>query len=87
MKLEGGYLLISLFIIGVAFFVGTRPFIGNGKTWKKTVPFAVVIMSFFIGTHFLVTTSRMADVKDRFNSGGAVICESKAIRKVAQLRP
>jgi hypothetical protein len=26
----------------------------------------------------------MADVKDRFNSGGAVICESKAQRKVAQ---
>jgi hypothetical protein len=38
----------------------------------------------FIMAHYFVTTSRMTDVKNRFNKGGAVICENKAVRKVAQ---
>jgi membrane-bound ClpP family serine protease len=83
-QLEGGYLAIGLFILGVAIFVGTRPFVGNGQAWKKIVPFVLITLSGFIMAHYFVTTSRMADVKARFNSGGAVICESKAVRKVAQ---
>jgi hypothetical protein len=83
-ELEGGYLLIGFFALGVSLFVGTRPFVGDGKAWKKTVPFVMVTMLGFIGAHFLVTTARMSDVKDRFLSGGAIICESKAQRKVAQ---
>jgi membrane-bound ClpP family serine protease len=83
-QLEGGYLAIGIFILGVAFFVGTRPFVGNGQAWKKIVPFVSITISGFIIAHYLVTINRMADVKKRFNSGGAVICESKAVRKVAQ---
>ncbi len=84
LELEGGYLAIGAFALGAAFFVGTRPFVGNGQAWKKTVPFVLITMAGFIGAHYWVTTSRMADVKQRFNSGGPVICESKAVRKVAQ---
>jgi hypothetical protein len=84
LELEGGYLVIGVFALLIALFVGTRPFVGNGKAWKKTVPFVAITMAGFIGAHYLVTTSRMADVKNRFNKGGAVICESKALRKVAQ---
>jgi len=84
LQLEGGYLIIGLFALGVATFVGTRPFISNGTAWKKTIPFVFITMLGFIMAHFFVTTSRMADVKERFNNGGAVICESKAVRKVAQ---
>lgn len=83
-ELEGGYLLIGLFALGVAIFVGTRPFISNGKAWKKTVPFILITITGFIGTHFIVTISRISDAKEQFNSGGSVICESKALRKVAQ---
>jgi len=83
-QLEGGYLFIGLFALGVAIFVGTRPFISNGQAWKKTVPFILITISGFIGTHFIVTTTRISDVKKQFNSGGSVICESKALRKVAQ---
>ena len=82
--LEGGYLLIGVFALGVAGFVGTRPFVGEGKAWKKTVPFVLITMLGFIMAHYFVTTSRMADVQYRFTQGGAVICESKAVRKVAQ---
>ena len=84
LELEGGYLLIGLFALGVATFVGTRPFVGNGQAWKKTIPFVLITMVGFIGAHYWVTTSRMADVQHRFNKGGAVICESKAQRKVQQ---
>lgn len=84
LELEGGYLVIGLFAMGAALFVGTRPFVGNGQAWKKTVPFVGITMLGFIMAHYFFTTSRMADVKDRFNNGGAVICESKAVRKVAQ---
>ena len=84
LQLEGGYLLISIFILGVALFVGTRPFVGDGKAWKKTVPYTSGVLALFILGHFWLTTSRMSDVKTRFNKGGAIICESKAQRKVAQ---
>ena len=82
--LEGGYLAIAAFALLASVYVGTRPFVGNGKAWKKTVPFVAITMVGFIGAHFWVTTSRMADVQYRFNQGGPVICESKALRKVAQ---
>ena len=84
LELEGGYLVIGIFALAVAMFVGTRPFVGNGKAWKKTVPFVLTTMLGFIMAHYFVTTSRMDDVQYRFNQGGAVICESKAVRKVAQ---
>lgn len=83
-ELEGGYLIIGLFAVCVAAFVGTRPFVGNGKAWKKTVPFVLITMAGFISAHYFVTTARMSDVKERFIKGGAVICESKAQRKVQQ---
>ena len=84
LELEGGYLVIGVFAVLVATFVGTRPFVGGGKAWKKTVPFVMITTLGFITAHYFVTTSRMADVKYRFNHGGAVICESRAVRKVAQ---
>ena len=84
LELEGGYLGIGLFVLAVAIFVGTRPFVANGQGWRKTVPFVLITMAGFIGAHYWVTTARMADVKHRFIKGGAVICESRALRKVAQ---
>jgi len=83
-ELEGGYLFIGLFILGVSFFVGTREFVGNGKAWKRIVPLTLISIFGFISVHYFTTTSRMSEVKNHFNSGGAVICESKAVRKVAQ---
>ena len=84
LELEGGYLAIGAFAVLAALFVGTRPFVGRGRAWKKTVPFVMITMLGFISAHYFVTTARMSDVKDRFNKGGAVICESRAVRKVAQ---
>lgn len=84
LQLEGGYLIIGAFILAVSFFVGTRPFVGDGKSYKKIVPYTAMVLAIFILGHYWLTTSRISEVKDRFNSGGAIICESKAQRKVAQ---
>ncbi len=84
LELEGGYLGIGLFILLATIFVTTRPFVGGGKAWKKGVPFVLFGVAGFILSHYFVTTSRMDDVKTRFQNGNPVICENRAIRKVAQ---
>jgi hypothetical protein len=84
LELEGGYLVIGLFIVGVTIFVWTRPFVAEGKQWKKAVVFVMFGMAGFILAHYFVTINRMNDVKVWFKSGKPVICENRAIRKVAQ---
>ena len=84
LELEGGYLVIALFILVVTTFVTTRDFVGDGKAWKKAVPLVGSVLLGFILSHYFFTVDRMESVKERFKSGGAVICESRMIRKVAQ---
>ncbi|RLA80504.1 MAG: hypothetical protein DRG78_10845 [Epsilonproteobacteria bacterium] len=84
LQLEGAYLVIGACAVLAAFYVGTRPFVGNGKAWKKTVPFVLITLTGFVTVHFFVTISRMADVKQRFINGGQVICESRAVKTVKQ---
>jgi hypothetical protein len=82
--LEGGYLVIGVFILAVSLFVGTRPFVAQGKQWKKGVLYTASVIAFFIMGHYLLTTYRMNTVEERFKNGKAIICESRMIRKVAQ---
>jgi len=83
LELEGGYLFISFVILAVTLFVTTRPFMSKGAL-KKGMMWVILVLSFFIGLHFKMTTDRMNDVKTAFNEGKTVICESRALRKVAQ---
>ncbi len=81
--LEGGYLVIAFIIVLITLFVATRPFMS--KTALRTGMISVIlVLSFFIGSHYYVTTSRMADVRTAFETGQVVICESRMQRKVAQ---
>lgn len=82
-KLEIGYIGIALFVLLITLIVTTRPFIAKG-VWKKALAVIAIMMSIFIGAHYMVTTSRISGVENTFNSGGKVVCESRAIRKVAQ---
>ena len=84
LELEGGYLAIGLFVMLVALYVTTRPFVGGGQAWKRALPLVFAAVMGFISVHYFSTTSRMSDVKKRFLNGKAVICESRAVRKVAQ---
>ena len=83
LELEGGYLFIAFVILAVTLFVSTRPFMSKGAL-KKGMFWVSLVLAFFIGLHFKITTNRMSEVKTAFNQGKTVICESRAMRKVAQ---
>jgi hypothetical protein len=81
--LEGGYLVIAAFILAITAFVTTRPFMEKGA-FKKGMIIVSLFLAVAILAHFYVTTKRMSDVKEAFEAGKVVICESRATRKVAQ---
>jgi len=83
LELEGGYLFISFVVLAVTLFVTTRPFMSKGAVKKGMIGVSLVL-ALFIGLHFKITTDRMDEVKRAFNEGKTVICESRALRKVAQ---
>jgi hypothetical protein len=81
--LEGGYLLIGLFILGITLFVSTRPFMSKGG-YKKALSITGAVLAIFIGGHYYITTSRMAEVRTAFEQDKPILCESRMLRKVAQ---
>ena len=83
LELEGGYLAIAAFIIIVAIYVTTRPFMPKGS-FKIGLPAVIVFLVMAISAHYLITTDRMDDVKTAFYNGQNILCESRAVRKVAQ---
>ncbi len=83
LKLESGYLAIAAFILIITIFVTTRKFMPPNAL-KKGVLIISIMLSIFIGTHYFITTNRIHKVETAFNKGEKVICESKALRKVAQ---
>ena len=81
--LEGAYLILAGIILLITLFVTTRPFMSKnapkkGRTWVS------IVLAIVIGTHFYITTSRIAEVKKAFNEGKTVVCESRMLRKMAQ---
>ena len=81
--LEGAYLILAGIILLVTLFVTTRPFMSKNAPKKGLISVSMVL-ALFIGGHFYITTSRIAEVRQAFNSGQPVICESRMIRKIAQ---
>ena len=81
--LEGAYLILAGIILLITLFVTTRPFMSKDAP-KKGLISVSMILALFIGLHFYITTTRIAEVKQAFNSGKSVICESRMIRKMAQ---
>ena len=83
LQLEAGYLAIAAFALVITIIVSTRKFVQQGL-WKKTIPFMLISVGIFIGSHYYVTNKRIIDVENTFNNGGKVICENRAVRKVSQ---
>lgn len=81
--LEGGYLILAAVILIITLFVTTRPFMGKGAV-KKGVGGVALLLTLAIGAHYWVTTSRMAEVREAFERGEKIICESRMVRKGAQ---
>jgi len=83
LELEAGYLFIAFIMLAVTLFVTTRPFFSKGAIAKGLISVSL-FWAFAIGFHYKVTIDRINSVKKEFNSGGIVVCESRATRKVAQ---
>lgn len=83
LKLEAGYLGIALFALVITLIVTTRSFVAKG-VWKKSLAIMTIIVGFFIGLHYIVTTNRIYEVEKTFNDNQKVVCENRAIRKVSQ---
>jgi hypothetical protein len=83
LELEGGYLVIALIILLVTLFVGSRPMFKKGSAPKALLVVGAVL-AVFVGLHHKVTTDRMAEVKEAFENGKTIICESRMQRKAAQ---
>jgi hypothetical protein len=83
LELEGGYLVIAAFIIIVTLYVTTRPFLPKGS-YKIGLPSVMIVLLVAISLHFIITTDRMETVKTAFSNGQNILCESRAVRKVAQ---
>ncbi len=81
--LEGAYLILAGIILLVTLFVTTRPFMSPGAP-KKGLLGVGLVLALFIGVHFWITTSRIAEVKAAFLAGKPVLCESRMLRKMAQ---
>ena len=81
--LEGAYLILAAIILLITLFVTTRPFMSKDAP-KKGLTWVSIILSIFIGAHFYVTTSRIAEVKSAFEKGKTVVCESRMLRNMAQ---
>ncbi len=83
LTLEAGNLTIALFFLVIAIIVATRPFVRPQV--KKFILFTVVsVFVILIAGHYIVTTDRMAEVREAFTAGKEVECESRMNRKAAQ---
>ncbi len=81
--LEGAYLILGGIILLITIFVTTRPFMSKGAV-KRGVVGVTLVLAIFIGAHYKITTSRIAEVIEAFNNDKIIICESRMQRKVAQ---
>jgi hypothetical protein len=82
-ELEIVYIVIGFFFLAVAIFVTTRDFMPK-VAFKRGVGGVILIFSIMITLHYLVTTKRMAGVKEIFNEGGTIICENKMKRTISR---
>ncbi len=81
--IEGAYLILGAIILLVTLFVTTRPFMSENAK-KKGLTSVFLVLAAAIGAHYWVTTSRMETVKQAFERGEPIICESRMVRKGGQ---
>ncbi|MCF6340685.1 MAG: hypothetical protein L3J10_08070 [Sulfurimonas sp.] len=82
-ELELAFMVVGAFFLAITAFVTSRDFVPKGsfKTGMSVVGGFVVFM---ILTHYYVTTSRIAEVKESFYEGEIIICENKMRRTIAR---
>ena len=81
--IEGAYLILSVVILLITWYVTTRPFMSKDAP-KKGLTAVGAFLTAAVMAHYWVTTERMEEVREAFNRGEPVICENRVIRKGAQ---
>ncbi len=82
-ELEIVYIVIGIFFLAVTAFVTTRDFMPP-VAFKRGMIGVFTVFAIMISLHYLVTTKRMAGVKEIFNDGGTIICENKMHRTISR---
>jgi len=82
-KLEAGYLIIALFILAISAFVTTREFMPKGS-FKKGMIYVGLSLAILIGMHYKITSDRIEKVKEAFDRGESILCESRMYRNASQ---
>ena len=82
-ELEIVYIVIGIFFLAVTAFVTTRDFMPK-VAFKRGMIGVFTLFAIMISLHYLVTTKRMAGVKQIFNEGGTIICENKMHRTISR---
>ncbi len=75
---EAVYIFISLFILGIAIFVTTRPFMP--KKSKIAIPIILVFLFLALLTHYKIKMDNIKKVKQAFLKGENIICLDKTNR-------
>jgi len=83
LELEGPYIVIGLFILGITAFVTTRDFVPR-VAFKRGMISVTMGLFTLISIHYYMTTSRMTNVEAIYNNGETVICENKMQRTISQ---
>jgi hypothetical protein len=81
--LEGAYLVLGFFVLFIAIFVTTRPFMSKSAP-KIGITTTALFIAIMIGAHYYITSSRMSRVKDAFLRGDEILCENRIYTKGAQ---
>jgi len=82
-ELEVVYLIIGAFILTITAIVTTRDFMPK-VAFKRGMLLVGGFLTFMIGFHYNMTTSRMEGVQEIFNAGETIICENKMRRTISQ---
>ncbi len=77
LQLEGGYLAIAAFVLGVATFIATRPFMPPGAP-RRIIPITLAVLLVFIGLHYFATRHRIQSVVNAFEAGRTILCENRS---------
>lgn len=79
LMMELPFIIISLFVLGVFFFVSTRPFI-SPKVLKRGLLPLILIIVISIGAHYTISIKRFDTVVTAFYEGKTIICSERRSR-------
>jgi hypothetical protein len=76
LSIELPYIIISVFILGVVLFIGSRDFI-SPIVLRRGLPGVAIFLVIAVLAHYVVTTSRIIEVTTAFENGNTILCSER----------